>query len=139
MCVSAHISHRATHLQQHHVLVKLQYPYIPLPSSYHPDLLMDELIINTGCLYVYECGEGWAVTGSAEVNTIKDWKWSHSSVGVSDAGRKAGGIGTRGRICHQSKHHTLDQKYDTQPAPPHAVPTLNTLLSISQLHTHTHM
>ncbi len=43
-------------------------------------------------------------------------------------------------MCQQSKHHTLEQKYDTQPAPPHPDPILNTLLSISgYTHTHTHI
>lgn len=42
-------------------------------------------------------------------------------------------------MCQQSKHHTPEQTYDTLPAPPHADPIPNTLLSISQLHTQTHL
>lgn len=49
----------------------------------------------------------------------------------------AGGYWAQGRMCQQSKHHTREQKYDTQPAPSHPDPILNTLLSISVC-THTH-
>lgn len=42
-------------------------------------------------------------------------------------------------MCQQSKHHTPEQTYDTLPAPPHADPVPNTPLSISQLHTQTHL
>lgn len=47
VCVFVHDSHRAAHLQQYLVLVKVTVPTFPGPHLYHPDLLMDELIIRT--------------------------------------------------------------------------------------------
>ncbi len=51
---------------------------------------------------VCECGESWAVTGSIEVNTTTDWKWSPSSWGVSLTGGIAGGIERRAECASKA-------------------------------------
>lgn len=88
-----------------------------------------------------------AISGSIEVNTTTDWKWSLPSWGVSLVGWNGwvrggrglgGGIERRAECASRANTAPENRSSTRKPPPPHADPVLNTLLSMSQLHTYTH-
>lgn len=89
--LSVSVSHRATHLQQYLVLVKVQHTCVPRHSFVPSNLMMDELVITQTdeysrwmfvCVCAHQRGESCAVTRSVLVNCTTDWKWSPSSWAV---------------------------------------------------------
>lgn len=87
------------------------------------------------CVCVCEDGESSAVTGSIEVNTTTDWKWSLSSWGVSVAGGIAKGIKCRVKCASKANIAPLNRSMTHNPTHSSPIPSLTPFTLFQAAHT----